>query len=112
ENFEVRLMDKESKQLELVISVNIAPLRIGEKIYPSMEDNGISGMVAMTGRSHICSDVRNEPLYKDGLENARSSLTVPLRLENKVIGTFNIESTVVNAFDDTDRRSAELFARY
>ncbi len=112
DNFEVRLMDRESGQLELVISVNIAPLKIGEKIFASMEGNGISGMVAATGRSHICGDVRTEPLYKDGLENARSSLTVPLNIDGKVIGTFNIESPVLNAFDDADRRSAEHFARY
>lgn len=112
DNFEVRLMDKETGQLELVISVNISPLKIGEKIFVNPEGNGISGMVAATGKAHICPDVRNEPLYKDGLENARSSLTVPLRLDDKVIGTFNIESPIVNAFDDNDRRFAELFARY
>ncbi len=112
DNFEVRLLDKETGQLELVISVNISPLKIGEKIYARMEGNGISGMVAATGRSYIAADVRNEPLYKEGLDNARSSLTVPLILNERVIGTMNIESSTLNAFNDDDRRSAEAFARY
>jgi CheY-like chemotaxis protein len=112
DNFEVRLLDKESGQLELVISVNISPLKIGEKIYARPEGNGISGMVAYTARSYIAPDVRNEPLYKEGLDNARSSLTVPLMFNDRVIGTMNIESGTLNAFDDNDRRAAEAFARY
>jgi CheY-like chemotaxis protein len=112
DNFEVRLLDKESGQLELVISVNISPLKIGEKIYARAEGHGISGLVASTGRSYVASDVRNEPQYKEGMENARASLTVPLLLNDRVIGTLNIESGTVNAFDENDRRFAELFARY
>jgi len=112
DNFEIRLLDRESTQLELVIAVNIAPLKIGEVIYARPEGNGISGLVAISGQSRIVTDVEAEPQYREGLEHAGSSLTVPLLLQDKVIGIFNIESTRKAAFDDHDRRFAEIFGRY
>jgi two-component system, sensor histidine kinase SagS len=47
-----------------------------------------------------------------GLEQAKSSLTVPLRLHDKVIGIFNIESRHLAAFNEDDRQIAEIFGRY
>jgi CheY-like chemotaxis protein len=47
-----------------------------------------------------------------GVEQAKSSLTVPLRLHDKVIGVFNIESRQRAAFNEDDRQFAEIFGRY
>jgi CheY-like chemotaxis protein len=112
DNFEIRLLDRESTQLELVIAVNIAPLKIGEVMYARPEGNGISGYVASTGRSYICPNVELDPMYREGLDKAASSLTVPLMLHDRVVGVFNVESNTPNAFDDTDRQFAEIFGRY
>lgn len=112
DNFEVRLLNKETRQLELVIAVGIAPLKIGEVIYASTEGNGISGYVAATGESYICRDAHRDPMYREGLDNAGSSLTVPLYLHDEVIGVFNAESFKPNTFNETDRRFAEIFGRY
>ena len=112
ENFEIRLIDRETNQLELVIAVGILPLRIGEVIYADMEKSGISGYVAVTGESYICHDVATDPLYREGLDRAASSLTIPLRFYDQVIGVFNVESTAPHAFDENDRRFAEIFGRY
>lgn len=112
DNFEVRLLDRETGQLELVIAENISPLKVGEVIYARPEGNGISGYVAATGKSYICPSAPDDPLYREGLESAASSLTVPLMLDSRVIGTLNIESSQPNAFDEHDRRCAELFGRY
>jgi len=76
------------------------------------EGNGISGYVAATGRSYICPDVDRDPRYVTGLDQAKSSLTVPLRLHDKVIGVFNIESRHRAAFNEDDRQFAEIFGRY
>src|SRR5438270_7905339 len=46
------------------------------------------------------------------LDSAKSSLTVPLRLHDKVIGIFNIESQHRAAFNEDDRQFAEIFGRY
>lgn len=112
ENFEIRLIDRETNQLELVIAVGILPLRIGEVIYADAENSGISGYVAVTGESYICHDVATDPLYREGLDHAASSLTIPLRFYDQVIGIFNVESTTPDAFDENDRRFAEIFGRY
>jgi len=68
--------------------------------------------VAATGRSYICPDVERDPRYVTGLDSAKSSLTVPLRLHDKVIGIFNIESRQRAAFNEDDRQFAEIFGRY
>ncbi len=112
DNFEVRLLNRETSQLELVISCGIAPLKVGEVMHASETGNGISGYVAATGKSYVCTNVRRDPMYRDGLDNAASSLTVPLKLYDQVIGVFNIESYTLNVFDDNDRQFAEIFGRY
>ena len=112
DNFEIRLLDQRSNALELVIAENLSPLKIGEIIVAEETDNGICGYVAATGKSYLCGDVQNEPIYKTGLDSAASSLTVPLWMNDKIIGVFNAESKTLNAFDDNDRRMAEIFGRY
>jgi len=81
-------------------------------IFASTESNGISGYVAATGRSYICHDTHEDPRYIQGLEQARSSLTVPLRLHDKIIGVLDIESDKPAAFNEDDRQFAEMLARY
>ncbi|MBC8309708.1 MAG: response regulator [Planctomycetes bacterium] len=112
DNFEIRLLDQQNGNLELVISENLSPLKIGEVIRAEESDNGICGNVAVTGKSYICPDVSQEPLYRPGLESASSSLTVPLWLNDSIIGVFNAESNSLDAFDDNDRRLTEIFGRY
>jgi CheY-like chemotaxis protein len=56
--------------------------------------------------------VTQDPRYVRGIANARSSLTVPLRLHDKVIGAFNVESEKVNAFTEEDRQFAEMVANH
>ena len=112
DNFEIRLLDRRTNLLELVLAVGISPLKIGEVMYAESEGNGISGYVAATGRSYICPNVRKDPRYREGLDNAASSMTVPLRLHDRVIGVFNIESNTPNVFDEDDRQFAEIFGRY
>ena len=112
DNFEIRLIDRESDRLELVMWRGIAPERIGEVIYPKAEGSGISGYVAATGESYLCTCVQEDSLYREGLDKASSSLTVPLRLHDRIIGVFNIESETPNAFTEDDRQFATIFGRY
>jgi len=112
EHFEVRLIDQTTRQLELVFAHGLAPLRIGEALFARETGNGICGVVAVTGRTYRSGDVTNDPLYHEGLEHARSSLTVPLHLHDHVIGVFNVESAEPDAFDAEDERLAEVLGRY
>jgi len=111
--FEVRLIDRETNQLELVINHGLAPLKIGEVIHVGERGNGISGFVAATGRAYLCANAADDLLYHDGLDDAGSSLTVPLRLhDDSIIGVLNVESERPDAFTEEDLRFAELFGRY
>src|SRR5204863_7559600 len=81
-------------------------------LFAEPEGNGISGYVAAKGASYICPDVERDPRYVMGLDHAKSSLTVPLRLHDRVIGVFNIESRQRAAVNEDDRQFAEIFGRY
>ncbi|MBS0189384.1 MAG: response regulator [Planctomycetes bacterium] len=112
DHFAIRLLDPRTGRLELVIKVGLPSEYEAFDIFAKPEGNGISGYVAATGKSYICDDTSRDDLFLPGLHGARSSLTVPLRLHDKVIGILNIESQEEAAFDDDDRQLAEIFARY
>ncbi len=112
DHFLIRLLDERTGRLEVVIHSDLPQEAVELEIYPLEEGNGISGYVAATGRSYICPDTEKDKLFLPGVVNARSSLTVPLRLHDKVIGVFNVESLQVGAFTEDDRQFAEIFGRY
>jgi CheY-like chemotaxis protein/GAF domain-containing protein len=112
DHFGIRLLDEKTEKLELVIKSNLPIEYDSFDIYPRTEGNGISGWVAATGRSYICRDTSNDELFLPGLGGARSSLTVALKLHDKVVGIMNVESQNPAAFDEDDRLLAEIFARY
>lgn len=112
DHFAIRLIDEKSGRLELVVASGLSQEASELEIYPRAENNGISGRVAATGQSYICHDTERDPLFLPGLAGARSSVTVPLRLRDRVVGTFDIESTQPGAFDEEDRRFAEMFGRH
>ncbi len=111
DNFAVLLLDKKMNRLEMVLQHGMTEGSRHFDIFASPENNGISGYVASTGRSYICHDTSKDSRYLPGLESARSSLTVPLRLHDKIIGVFNIESERLAAFNEDDRQYAEILAR-
>ena len=112
DHFVIRLLDRKNNKLELVIAVGLPQEAVEVELFAQPEGNGISGFVAATGKSYICPDVERDVRYIPGLDQAHSSLTVPLRLHDKVIGIFNIESRQRAAFNEDDRQFAEIFGRY
>jgi len=112
DHFAIRLLDRRTNKLEMVISNGLPTEAVNIELFASAESNGISGYVASTGRSYICPDVERDPRYIFGLDQAKSSLTVPLSLQERVIGIFNIESRQKAAFNEDDRQFAEIFGRY
>ena len=112
DHFAIRLLDRKTNKLELVICVGMPTEAMEVELFAQPDGNGISGYVASTGRSYICADVTRDSRYVTGLSNAGSSLTVPLMLHDKIIGIFNIESSHTSAFTEDDRQFAEIFGRY
>jgi CheY-like chemotaxis protein/GAF domain-containing protein len=107
EMIEIRLLDQESKQLQPLLLDGMIPEATGRVLYAHPEGSGVTGYVASTGKSYLCPDTAADPLYIQGGPEARSSLTVPLRHQDQVIGTFNVESPSPNAFGEDDLRFVE-----
>lgn len=112
DHFAIRLLDRKTNRLEIVMSAGLPPEALNIELFAAPDGNGISGYVAATGKSYICPDVERDPRYVQGIESALSSLTVPLRLHDKVIGIFNVESRQRGAFNEDDKQFAEIFGRY
>jgi CheY-like chemotaxis protein len=89
----------------------MTPSAANRVLYAKPEGNGVTGFVAATGKSYLCPDTANDPLYLEGAQGARSSLTVPLMVGDQVLGTFNVESPQLNAFGEQDLQFAEIFSR-
>lgn len=111
DNFVVRILNKRSNQLEVLFGVGLQKDEQTE-IFASVENNGITGYVAATGRSYICNNPANDGRYLPGLSSVKSCLTVPLRLYDTVVGTLNVESLKESAFSEDDRQMAEIFGRH
>ena len=112
DHFAVLLLEKRSNKLELVIAEGLPQQSLQVDLYAQPDGNGISGYVAATGRSYICHDTEKDPRYVAGLDHCRSSLTVPLRLYDEVVGVYNVESKSVGSFNEDDRQFAEIFVRH
>jgi len=112
DNFAIMVLDKRSNKLEMLLSWGMLPEAQQTELFASPEGSGISGYVAARGRSYICPDVTRDPRYLSGIQGARSSLTIPLRLHDEVVAVANFESTRPAAFTEDDRQFAEIFGRY
>jgi CheY-like chemotaxis protein len=107
---EIRLLDPQTGRLEPLMQEGMTPLAANRVLMASTEDNGVTGYVAATGKSYLCPDTTADPIYVQGAPGAHSSLTVPLIFQDKVIGTFNVESPRTNAFGEEDQQFAEIFS--
>lgn len=112
DHFAVRLIDDSTGRLELVLSAGLPPEAAEIRIFPRVEGNGIAGYVAATGEAVICRDSEQDPRFLALVKGARSSLVVPLRSGDRVIGVLDVESLRPGAFGDEDLEAAEVFSRY
>ena len=99
---EIRMLDLETGELQPLLSVGMSESAAQRQLFAKPEGNGVTGFVAATGKSYVCEHTVEDPLYVEGAEGARSSLTVPLMFQEKVIGTLNVESPEANAFTESD----------
>jgi len=108
---EIRLLDANTGKLEPLLAAGMVPEAAGRDLYADKQNNGVTGYVAATGKSYLCEDTTEDPLYLEGSKGAKSSLTVPLILHDKTIGTFNVESPKPRAFSESDMQFLEIFTR-
>lgn len=109
---EVRLLDQKTGKLDLLLTSGMMEDEASSpELFSDPQNNGVTGFVAATGKSYLCEDTTEDPLYLPGAEGAKSSLTVPLMLHDEVIGTFNVESPEPRAFSESDLQFLEIFCR-
>lgn len=71
---------------------------------------GIIGYVIRTGESLILPDVNLDSRYIAGRRRTKSEITVPMKLDERVIGALNLESDCLNAFTDADLKVLQFYA--
>ncbi len=111
DTFEIRLNDIETHELHPLLEYGMDPEAAVRKLYALEASNGVTGFVAFSKRSYLCSDTQSDPLYLCGARDARSSLTVPLMIRDTVLGTFNVESPGTLSFNQKDLDFLTLFSR-
>jgi len=108
---EIRMLDPQTKILEPVLAVGMTDQAAHRSLVADTVGNGVTGFVAATGKSYLCEDTSKDPLYLEGAAGARSSLTVPVMLHDRVTGTLNVESPEPRAFNESYLQFLEIFAR-
>jgi CheY-like chemotaxis protein len=104
-------LDQQTGELAPLLSFGIDEAAAKRPLFAEPSENGVTGFVAATGKSYLCEDTTEDPLYLTGFQGAKSSLTVPLILHDQVIGTFNVESPEPRAFGESDLQFLEIFSR-
>jgi CheY-like chemotaxis protein len=108
---EIRMLDQNTRALMPVLAVGMMEEAANRALRADTVGNGVTGFVAATGKSYLCEDTSKDPLYLEGCAGARSSLTVPVMLHDRVTGTLNVESPEPRAFSESDLQFLEIFAR-
>ncbi|PLX86876.1 MAG: hypothetical protein C0618_08240 [Desulfuromonas sp.] len=99
ENAIIRLLTEDGQMLRTVASFGYSAasteplLRVGR---------GVMGRVAGSGEPMLIADLAEADDYVAGIDDARSELAVPLIARDRVIGVFNVESPVPDAFNQID----------
>lgn len=101
----ISLINPDSKALELEASHGLP------EDWQDMElalGQGITGWTALHGRSLIVNDVRNEPRYISIRPSIRSEMAVPMEDQGMIIGVVNVDSEVVDAYDESSLKILTL----
>ena len=82
------------------------------KVLAQREGYGITGYVAATGHSYLCRDASTDPLIRMHTHEFGSQVTVPLRLNDRVVGTMAIRAQQPWAYSVEDMKFLEIFANF
>lgn len=87
-----------------------AMLKRGHKI--KIGESGIVGYVAKSGEPRIALDVGFDAVYFNNpdLPETRSEIAIPLKLRDRVIGVFDVQSETPNAFTEEDLSTLSILA--
>jgi len=84
----------------------------GDPAFPRFPvTQGLNGAVVSSGKTVIVGDVMQDARYLTTLGNTRSEMVVPVRNKSgAIVGTIDVESEIVDRFQDADRELIERCA--
>ena len=105
--FGILLLNDERQELEMKVAV-----RYGDKVtVPRMKlGTGLVGYAALHKETVLVPDVSKDVRYIKLVEDARSELVIPLLLQDRCIGVFDLESPELDAFKKSDAEILTLLA--
>jgi L-methionine (R)-S-oxide reductase len=71
---------------------------------------GLTGAAIGTREPVVSNDVAQDPRYLTALDSTGSELIVPVLVDDRVVGTLDVEDERTHAFSDEDRRMFERVA--
>jgi predicted ATPase/putative methionine-R-sulfoxide reductase with GAF domain len=69
--------------------------------------SGLNGAAVAEGRSLVINDVRRDRRYLTTFGGTLSEAIVPIRVDDRIVGTIDVESEHLNAFTSDDERFLE-----
>jgi sigma-B regulation protein RsbU (phosphoserine phosphatase) len=105
--FGILLVNEETSELEMKVAV-----RYGDKIHlPRVKlGHGLVGHAALHKEPVNVPDVSADPRYIKVVDDARSELVIPLLLQDRCIGVFDLESPELDAFSKSHVEILTLLA--
>ncbi len=105
--FGILLLNDETGELEMKVAV-----RYGDKVQmPRVKlGTGLVGYAALHKAAVLVPDVAADPRYIKVVDDARSELVIPLLLQDRCIGVFDLESPELDAFSKSHVEILTLLA--
>ena len=107
------LLDKNKEYAVLVASPTEAGKRMIESSHKlRVGEIGIVGRVAATGEPRVTLNTGSDTVYFNNphLPNTRSEMSLPLKVENQVIGVVDVQSNQLMAFSNEDVAIMQILA--
>jgi signal transduction histidine kinase len=101
------LLSAESGRLEICVEQGL-PADLGD--FALRPGQGVTGWVALHGRSLLVADVAADPRYILARREVRCEMAAPLVVEGRTIGVVNLDADRVAAFDEADLERLARFA--
>jgi len=105
--FGILLLDERTGILEMKLAVRYGKgaeskhMKLGE---------GLVGWAALHKEPVLVADVSSEPRYVNLVEDVRSELVIPMLIQDRCIGVFDLESPELGAFGKEDQELLTLLA--
>ncbi len=99
DNAIIRLVAEDGRRLITAASYGYTGKAIQQEI---LIGQGVMGQVAERGTPVLVEDIAETQDYLYGIAGACSELAVPLVVQNRVVGVFNVESPIPRAFNQDD----------